>query len=345
MALSLVYQNANAKVLTLGDPAPAITVKKFVKGTPVTQFEKGKLYVVEFWATWCGPCKESIPHLTQLQKKFKDVTFIGVSVWEQPQANVEPFVKTMGDKMDYHVAMDVVPLGKNGNAGIMATTWMAAAKQDGIPTAFIVGKDSKLAWIGHPMEMEEPLTKVVAGTWDLKAAAADAAHKQAMQAKLQDLNAQITPAMQKKDFAGALAILDKAIAASPDIEETVCEFKFSLLMNLGKDADATAYGGKLVDGVLHDNAQGLNAFAWGLVNPENPKPASPPLAELAVKAATRADELSKGTDAQITDTLATAYFAAGKKDLAVGTEERAIKNSTDAELTATLKKSLEKFKK
>jgi thiol-disulfide isomerase/thioredoxin len=68
---------------------------------------KGKqTYVVEFWATWCGPCRVSIPHLTELQKKFKTqgVTFIGVS--DETEDKVKPFVDKMGDKMDYTVAVD-----------------------------------------------------------------------------------------------------------------------------------------------------------------------------------------------------------------------------------------------
>ena len=50
----------------------------------------------------------------------------------------------------------------------MAKNWMTAAGQEGIPTAFIVNKEGKIAWIGHPMEMDKPLEKIVAGTWDLK---------------------------------------------------------------------------------------------------------------------------------------------------------------------------------
>ena len=53
----------------------------------------------------------------------------------------------------------------------MAKTWMEASGQNGIPTAFIVNKEGKIAWIGHPMEMERPLEKIIAGTWDLKTAA------------------------------------------------------------------------------------------------------------------------------------------------------------------------------
>src|SRR5262249_53250212 len=117
-----------AKDLALGDPAPKIEVKEFVKGDPVEKFDKGKLYVVEFWATWCGPCRTSIPHLTELQKKHKDVTFIGVSVYENNQDAVKPFVKEMGDKMVYRVAMDAIPEGGKRNEGKMAQAWMEAAQ-------------------------------------------------------------------------------------------------------------------------------------------------------------------------------------------------------------------------
>src|SRR5690349_21602113 len=87
---------ARADVLGIGDAAPKLEVKEFVKGEPIKALEPGSVYVVEFWATWCGPCRATIPHLTELQKKHGDVKFIGVSVWEQDQAAVKPFVKEMG---------------------------------------------------------------------------------------------------------------------------------------------------------------------------------------------------------------------------------------------------------
>jgi len=71
---------ADGPTLKPGDAAPALQVKQWVKGDAVKGFAKDKIYVVEFWATWCGPCKASIPHLTELAKSHKDVTFVGVSV-------------------------------------------------------------------------------------------------------------------------------------------------------------------------------------------------------------------------------------------------------------------------
>jgi thiol-disulfide isomerase/thioredoxin len=144
-----------AAPLGVGSPAPKIEVQEFIKGEPVNYFESGKIYVVEFWATWCPPCRTSIPHLTEMQKKYKDVVFIGVSVSEQNWNGVKPFVEQMGEKMDYRVAMD-------GRAGKMSKNWMQAAAQNGIPTAFIVSGEGKIAWIGHPMQMEKRLGEIVA---------------------------------------------------------------------------------------------------------------------------------------------------------------------------------------
>ncbi len=53
--------------LLIGDPAPQISIGKWVKGNPVESFAKDQVYVVEFWATWCGPCLANMPHLASLQ--------------------------------------------------------------------------------------------------------------------------------------------------------------------------------------------------------------------------------------------------------------------------------------
>src|SRR5262249_383048 len=114
--LGLTPLPALAEELGVGDAAPKLTVKEFVKGKAVRQFERGKIYVVELGATWCPACRQTIPHLTKLQKKYPDVTVIGVSVSEPDPAKVKPFVEEMGDKMDYRVATD--------REDAMAKNWM-----------------------------------------------------------------------------------------------------------------------------------------------------------------------------------------------------------------------------
>lgn len=148
----------------IGDPATKLKGLQWIKGGPV-ELKKDNIYVVEFWATWCPPCRVSIPHLTKLQKKFKSkkVTFIGIS--NESADKVKPFVKDKGDVMDYVVAID--PQRKISNG------YMKAYKQRGIPTAFIVDQKLCVVWVGHPMsDLETVLEEVVAGKFDAKAYAA-----------------------------------------------------------------------------------------------------------------------------------------------------------------------------
>lgn len=138
-------KSKESKKLEVGSKAPAIGATKWVKGKEVKKFEKGKVYVVEFWATWCGPCIANIPHLTEIQKTYSDITVIGMAASEQDKDSkkVEEFVKGKGDEMGYTVAFD------NGS-GNMSKNWMQAAEQRGIPCAFIVDGDGKIAFVGHP---------------------------------------------------------------------------------------------------------------------------------------------------------------------------------------------------
>jgi len=222
---------AEAKTLKVGDLAPAFKVARWVKGTPVTALEKGKVYVVEFWATWCGPCRETIPHLTELAKKHQGkATFIGVDVWERGadlaavDKKVDDFVKEMGDKMGYAVCRD-------GQDGHMAKAWMQAANQKGIPAAFILNKEGRIAHIGHPMneDFAQTLEQVIAGTHDLKAALAAAekaaaeeqakeAKEKAQEAAWQEASPAIQDALKAKDWPKVLTLADQAEAKHPDLK-------------------------------------------------------------------------------------------------------------------------------
>jgi thiol-disulfide isomerase/thioredoxin len=331
---------APAADLNVGDAAPKLAVKEFVKGNPIKDLEKGKIYVVEFWATWCGPCRTSIPHLTELQKKYKDVAFIGVSISERKPEGVKPFVEEMGDKMGYRVALD--------DNDAMSRTWMEAAGQEGIPTAFIVNGEGKIAWIGHPLSMDKPLDQVASGKWDLAAAARTYRTELAQRRKLRELREKLTRAEKSGDPKEVVAVVDQAIADDPQMEKQVGLLKFkALAADAGSVDKALAYGKRLVETVLADNAQGLNFVAWTVVDPDAKTKPDAKLLKLALQAAQQADDLVKGRDAGIADTLALAYFDNGNAAKALETQERALKLAEGTPLATDpdLKRRLEQYKK
>lgn len=333
-----------AEVLGIGDAAPKLEVNEFVKGEAVKEFKPGQVYVVEFWATWCGPCRATIPHLSKLQKQYGDkVTFIGVSVWERDASKVVPFVKEMGEKMEYRVATDKVGKDEDPSDGPMAKNWMTAAEQDGIPASFIVNGEGKIAWIGHPGEIDKVLEEVVAGTYDMNKAIAKAKKDKAAKAKLRQLSADLGKA-RAEGPAAMLKVLDTAIKDSPELEEQVGVFKFNL-MAANKDAnqdEVIKYGERLVSELFKDDSMKLNEIAWAFVDPARPTKANKAQIALAIKSAQRGVDISKGKDHAVIDTLACAHFANGDTAKAIECIEKALKMAPDEQ---EYKDRLEMFKK
>lgn len=317
----LLAATATTAELKVGDQAPPIKVAKWIKGSP-PDLGRGNLNVVEFWATWCGPCKQSIPHITELAKKYKgQVNFTGISVWEEKEPKddsyidkVVKFVSEWGDKMNYNVAAD-------GHEGTMAQTWMAAAGQNGIPTAFIIDKDGRIAWIGHPMEMDDVLAKVVAGTWDVKAAAEKARKAEEETARRMEMMAPLSKAVEAKDYKQAVIEIDKIIATQPEMEKQLGYAKFSYLA-MSDEAAAQKYARRLLTGIAKNEPMLLNDIAWAIAGTESKF--KKPDYKLAIEMAKRGVELTKEENAFVLDTLAYAYYKTGDKKNAIKYQEKAV---------------------
>ncbi len=208
-------QNQSNAKLKVGSNAPALSVKNWVKGAPIAKLETGKAYVVEFWATWCPPCRESIPHLTETAQANKNVTFIGMAASEragndkQALQTVEKFVKAQGDKMNYTVAFAA--------DGRMSRDWMDAAGEGGIPCAFVVDAQGKIAYIGHPMEagFKTSVEKVNAEVEKAKNAAEKASADKAAAEKAKAEKAKADKAKADKSKKPETKPADKAPASKP----------------------------------------------------------------------------------------------------------------------------------
>jgi thiol-disulfide isomerase/thioredoxin len=326
--------NSVAATLAVGDPAPKLEPGKWMQGDLVKEFARGKAYLVEFWATWCGPCRESIPHLNEIHNKFKDkgLVIIGQDCMERDEDKVEPFIQKMGDKMTYRVALDNKTDSQEGR---MAETWMQAAGAQGIPTAFLVDTKGVIAWIGHPMALKESVIEaVLAGRFDAKKAA-----EEQKKVALAMQNAQ--RAFQAKNWTEAEAALAELQKVVPEDERDNLD-GYQLEIDLGKKDYPAAYkvAEKLSD--AHKDNQNLqNRLAWRLINDKQIE--KPDLA-VAEKIANRANDLAKGKDAGILDTLARVKFMQGKKSEAIAFQEKAVELA-EADRKTALSKTLDSYKK
>ncbi len=196
LIIALIFCGAFAarlQAVEVGQPAPKLTVSKWIKGGPV-KLAKGKnYYIVEFWATWCGPCRSTIPHLSELQKKYAGKGLVVVGISGESVDKIQKFVAAQKD-MDYNVAAD-----KD-----RATDRAYMGKRSSIPTAFLVGKDGKVLWIGHPMALDPVLEKVFAGKFNAE-----------NYKKLTSLESQLKKAMRGNDINKVTALCDKILALDP----------------------------------------------------------------------------------------------------------------------------------
>ncbi|MBI2469961.1 MAG: TlpA family protein disulfide reductase [Planctomycetes bacterium] len=136
-AAILIFTTA---ISSAGDPVKKINLAEL---TTLLESNKGKVVILDLWATWCPPCRKEIPGFINLYKKYKDkgLEIIGVAFDENGQEVVPPFMKTMG--INYPVYLDGGDIARKYNL-------------QAYPTTIVYGKDCKVAGkhVGYVSEKE-----------------------------------------------------------------------------------------------------------------------------------------------------------------------------------------------
>lgn len=112
-------------------PAPRFVVEKWLTAKPDYS---GKFLLIDFWATWCGPCRQSIPQLNALHAKFKDrLVIVGLS--DESESDVR---EMKSPKIDYYVGIDT------------SASMKRAVEVRGIPHAILMDPKGIVRFEGHP---------------------------------------------------------------------------------------------------------------------------------------------------------------------------------------------------
>jgi thiol-disulfide isomerase/thioredoxin len=299
--------------LKVGDPAPALKAGKWLQGKKVGKFEPGKVYVVEFWATWCGLCIHFMPGTAELQAQYKDqgVTFLFFTAGDPDNSGekVAAFVKKRGGRLPFTFAY--------ADDRTTYDAWMKAAGRKGLPCTFVVDRTGRIAYIGHPMYLGVVLPRVVAGNRKPQAVSAEVG-------KIEQEFAAVSAAMFPDHRAG-LKALKEFEARYPPLANNpaILRAKLSLLPKVGEVEEAKKVAEAAVArAIKQGNPSTLGQVAALLRN--GPGKESKELLAVAVKAAEVAVRLAGGKDARALLDLAETYFVAGDRTRAKEYSRKAI---------------------
>ncbi|WP_353816946.1 TlpA disulfide reductase family protein [Mesorhizobium sp.] len=254
--------------LRMGSPAPPIKVENWLRGEPLTNFQTGKVYLVEFWATWCGPCVTGMPHLIELQEKYEDSGFevVGVAAFEQgPTADeartrLDTWLTEKFSNLNYRIAFD--------HTGEMKRLWMEPSSSLRIPASFVVDRDGHIAFIGHPAHLDDVLPKVLNGSWrssyEAKAADAKRIANNQSRARERSIYAKLRPAMQAEDWTAALLAIEEGLALMPDSYDFRLTHADLLLHKLRDMQTGMPLMRKLVEDAIDKTSEAVSWMALAL---------------------------------------------------------------------------------
>ncbi|MCC9599324.1 TlpA family protein disulfide reductase [Stieleria sp. JC731] len=327
--------------LDIGSKAPSLDLAHYYdeSDAKVTDFKKGNVYVVEFWATWCPPCVASMPHLAELQQKYRGDKLQIVSISDEDQETVSAKLKEPYPGKEASFAEVTAPYTLTSDPdGSAHRDYMLAAKLNGIPAAFVVGKTGLVEWIGHPMEMDEPLAQVLSDSWDREAFKKQREEESKFEETLQEFA--MLAGRGKVDEAAEM--LDKQISGATNDEYKQrwvnIQHQFRLLTGTATEADFEHYRSELKE--LEGNGPAVLRFAMQLYGiSQNDGDLGPLTGDVIAALETEVKSADAQNKAAFYEVMAR-YYALDKnfKD-AVAAQEKAMESA--GELSSTQKRRME----
>jgi hypothetical protein len=291
----------------IGEPAAPLVVKEWIKGQPVEVKPGTNIFVVEIFATTGLASRASITNLNSVQRRLKDWGVVVAGISDEPAEKIRGFVEQHGANIEYAIGVD--------DRRQTSLAYMLAARQQGVPHVFVVGKDGKLLWHGHPLHgLDRTLDEIIAGRFNVEQAAkADLARTQMEQylalARRNDLRTReaglrmlefrtndvsqlcelafliaTDSAITKRDFQLAYAAVDRAEKLAPTNSTRVEVTRAVLLFEAGNKEEGLARARKAATAAKEPDEK-ANAesclrtmearLAAARANPTNPPPSKP----------------------------------------------------------------------
>jgi thiol-disulfide isomerase/thioredoxin len=254
----LDYQD-QVKEMSVGQPAPVINVTEWMRGPEQPEFIPGKTYVIEFWASWCGPCRKSLPHMAELQSRYLDrgVQFLGVAAaeYDGPE-ELQKFLDVQGDAINFPIAYV--------EDKTVFSNWMQAGRTFGLPWVFVVDGTGRIAWWGQPFyEDFEPTLKAVArGDFHLAGEDADRFLSRNLNNDAWKISKQLDQAVESGESEIAVQLIDQL--AQIDAErfwwEQVQKLRI-LLTELNAEKAAVTFANELFTTSFNQNPHGMMALS------------------------------------------------------------------------------------